>query len=183
MQHKGTVCLESRRLLLRPFTMQDASAMFLNWASDSEVTAFLTWPAHASVEVTEAVLKDWTAQYADKKYYKWAIVLKDLGQPIGSITVNNVIDDNLKMAHVGYCIGRAWWGKGITTEAMQTVMDFLFDEVGVNRVESLHNTRNGASGAVMRKCGMKFEGIHRQADWSNAGLGDAAYYALLAQER
>lgn len=58
MQHKGTVCLESRRLLLRPFTMQDAPDMFSNWASDSEVTRFLTWPAHTSVAVTETVLKD-----------------------------------------------------------------------------------------------------------------------------
>ena len=54
MKHKGTVRLETERLILRPFTPEDALPMFRNWASDEEVTRFLTWPAHKDVEVTAA---------------------------------------------------------------------------------------------------------------------------------
>ena len=50
---------------------------------------------------------------------------------------------------------RQWWHRGITSEALKAVMDFFFDEVEVNRVESRHDPRNPHSGMVMQKCGMK----------------------------
>lgn len=69
------------------------------------------------------------------------------------------------------------------SEALGAVINFLFDEVGVNRVESRHDPRNPNSGAVMKKCGMKFEGTLRQSDRNNQGICDACYYAILADER
>ena len=69
MNHCGTRMLETDRLVLRPFVVGDAEAMFRNWASDSEVTKYLTWPAHANMDVTRALLKEWTAAYANPSYY------------------------------------------------------------------------------------------------------------------
>jgi ribosomal-protein-alanine N-acetyltransferase len=184
MEHKGTRLIETKRLLLRQFVMDDAEAMYKNWASDDEVTKFLMWPSHKTVSVSEAVLKEWTDNYKEKSYYQWAIVLKEYSnEPIGCIGVNNKIDITLKMAHIGYCIGSQWWHLGVTSEALEAIMNFLFDEVGLNRVESRHDPRNPNSGAVMRKCGMKYEGTLRQADWNNQGVCDASYYAFLASER
>ena len=77
MKHCGTQTLETKRLILRRFTVRDADAMYTNWASDPEVTRYLTWPAHAGVETSRAVLADWTAAYAQESCYQWAIVLKD----------------------------------------------------------------------------------------------------------
>ena len=57
MKHCGTQRIETERLLLRRFSIDDADAMFRNWASDPEVTRFLTWPAHSSVEVSRAVCR------------------------------------------------------------------------------------------------------------------------------
>ena len=86
MKHCGTQTLETKRLILRRFTVRDADAMYTNWASDPEVTRYLTWPAHAGVETSRAVLADWTAAYAQESCYQWAIVLKDRAdEPIGSI--------------------------------------------------------------------------------------------------
>lgn len=87
------------------------------------------------------------------------------------------------MDHIGYCIGRKYWNKGITSEALKSVMDYLFDQVGFNRIESRHDPRNLNSDKVMKKCGMKYEGTLRMADWNNQGVCDACYYALLASER
>ena len=87
------------------------------------------------------------------------------------------------MVHIGYCIGRKWWHQGITSEALKAVMDFMFDVVGANRIESRHDPRNPNSGKVMQKCGMKFEGTMRSSDINNQGLVDASYYALLKSER
>jgi len=184
MEHKGTKRLETERLVLRPFVLADAECMYRNWASDDAVTQYLMWPSHSSVAVSRKVLEEWTASYSNAAYYQWAIALKEnSNEPIGSISVVNEIDDTIRMAHIGYCIGRKWWHKGITSEASTRVMQFLFDEVGVNRIESRHDPRNPHSGAVMKKCGMRYEGTLRQADWNNQGLCDASYYALLSKER
>lgn len=65
MKHKGTKYIETERLILRPFTMEDTSAMYKNWASDEDVTKFLMWPAHKDVSISENVLKEWTKNYQD----------------------------------------------------------------------------------------------------------------------
>ena len=182
MKHQGTKTIETPRLILRRFTLEDAPAMYRNWASDPEVTKFLTWPAHSSVEISRQVLLDWTGQYEEDTFYQWAIVPKITGEPVGSIGAV-CLNEQAQLVHIGYCIGANWWHQGITSEAMKAVMDYFFDEVGVNRVESRHDPRNPNSGAVMRKCGMRFEGTLRQSDWNNQGICDASWYGILASER
>lgn len=87
------------------------------------------------------------------------------------------------MVHIGYCIGQKWWHQGITSEALKCIIDFLFDEVGVRRVEARHDPRNPNSGAVMKKCSMKYKGTLKKADWNNQGICDVCYYALLSDEK
>ena len=183
LNHCGTVRLETDRLILRQFTIMDAEPMFNNWASDPEVTKYLTWPPHPDVEVSKAVLGDWVKSYDQKNYYQWAIVPKDNGdEPIGSISAVGMNDD-VDMVHIGYCIGRIWWHQGIMTEALKAVMEFFFDVVGANRIESRHDPRNPHSGMVMKKCGMKYEGTMRSSDRNNQGICDACWYALLKTDQ
>ena len=182
LKHCGTQTLETDRLLLRRFALDDADAMFQNWASDPEVTKFLTWPAHSSVNVSKAVLEDWVSSYAREDYYQWAIVLKENGNdPIGSISAVGMNED-VSMVHIGYCLGRQWWRQGIMSEALKAVLDFFFDQVEANRIESRHDPRNPHSGMVMKKCGMKYEGTMRSSDRNNQGICDACWYALLKSE-
>ena len=181
MNHLGTVTLETERLILREFLPEDAPAMYKNWAADPEVTRFLTWPTHANLHITEEVIHQWIRGYQRPDFYQWAIELKELGQPVGSIAVvsyNNDVDS----AQVGYCLGKQWWNRGIMTEALSAVMDFLFREVNARRVEARHDSRNPRSGAVMRKCGMEYEGTLRQSDKNNQGICDACWYAALSKE-
>ncbi|MCQ5387681.1 GNAT family N-acetyltransferase [Hungatella hathewayi] len=183
MKHSGTQRLETDRLVLRRYARADAAAMYKNWASDAEVTKYLMWPTHTSQEISQSIIEEWISQYSNENYYHWAVILKDNGdEPIGDIAVANMKED-ISMAHIGYCIGRAWWHKGITSEALSAVMDFLFDIVDVNRIEARHDPRNPNSGRVMIKCGMKYEGTMRSSDWNNQGICDACYYALLKSER
>lgn len=183
MKNCGTQRIETDRLILRRYKIEDADAMYKNWASDSEVTKFLTWQPHSSVEVSRSIIEDWLKEYSDKKYYQWAIVLKDNGnEPIGDISVVHMNED-ISMVHIGYCLGRAWWRRGIMSEALKAVTDFMFDTVEVDRVESRHDPKNPNSGKVMQKCGMKYEGTLRSADRNNQGICDACYYALLRSER
>ena len=183
MKNCGTQRIETDRLILRRYVIEDADARYKNWAPDIEVTKFLTWQPHSSVEVSRGIIENWLKEYSDKKYYQWAIVLKDNGnEPIGDISVGQMNED-ISMVHIGYCLGRAWWRRGIMSEALKAVMDFMFDTVEVNRVESRHDPMNPNSGKVMQKCGMKYEGTLRSADRNNQGICDACYYALLRSER
>lgn len=181
MKHAGTIQIETDRLILRRFTVEDAPAAFRNWTSEDQVTKFLTWPTHKDISVTEAVLKDWADHYQNKAYYQWAIVPKDLGEPIGSISVVEM-DEKTEKVHIGYCIGSTWWKKGYTSEAFAGIIPFLFETVGAKRIEARHDPNNPNSGRVMQKCGLKYEGTLRKADWNNQGIVDASMYALLAEE-
>ena len=180
--HKGTQTLETPRLILRRAVREDAAPMFRNWASDPEVTKYLTWPAHSNITVSETVLKSWLQEYEKESYYQWMIVLKELGEPIGSISVVNQRDD-IAEAEIGYCIGKRWWHQGIMTEALAAVMDYLFDGVGMNRIEAKHDVNNPNSGAVMKKCGMFYEGTARQSDRNNQGICNIATYGILRSDR
>jgi len=71
---------------------------------------------------------------------------------------------------------------GNYSEAFMEIIPFLFDKVKVKRIESQHDPDNPNSGKVMIKCGLKYEGTLRQADFSNKGIVDAAMYSLLANE-
>lgn len=183
MNHVGTQQLETDRLILRRYTKDDASAMYKNWASDDEVTKYLTWPTHESQEVTQQIIDEWVKSYSNENYYHWAIVLKENGdEPVGDIAVVH-IKEKTSVAHIGYCTGRKWWNQGITSEALAAVIDFLFNAVDVNRIEARHDAKNPNSGKVMKKCGMKYEGTLRSSDWNNQGICDACYYALLKSDR
>ena len=183
MKHCGTQTIETERLLLRRFMLDDAEAMFFNWASDPEVTKFLTWPPHKDAGVSRAVLEEWVRSYSREDYYQWAIVLKEHGRdPIGSISAVRLNDD-IGMVHVGYCLGREWWHRGVMSEALKAVMDFFFDKVEANRIESRHDPRNPHSGMVMKKCGMRYEGTMLSSDRNNQGVCDACWYAILKSER
>ena len=181
MEHKGTKTIETERLILRQFTADDAEAVYRNWTSDDKVTEFLRWPTHDSIKTTENVLLGWIESYYKPDFYQWAIELKELGEPIGTISVVDK-NENVGSVHIGYCIGSRWWHMGYTSEAFAGIIPFLFREVGANRIESQHDPENVYSGNVMKKCGLKYEGTLRQADFSNRGIVDASMYSLLREE-
>ena len=181
MDHKGTVTLRTDRLILRRFVMDDAGAMYENWASEDAVTEYLTWPAHESVDVTRAVIADWIRGYERADFYQWAIELKELGQVIGSISVT-AQNPAVAGCELGWCMGSAWWGRGIMPEAGRAVLRYLFDEVGFARAGATHAAGNPKSGRVMQKLGMRYEGALRQAGRCNQGVIDEVRYAILKDE-
>lgn len=179
MNHIGTQTICTQRLILRRFRVDDAEAMFTNWANDEDVTKYLTWRPHGDLAVTKALLETWVADYEKPDYYQWAIVYE--GRPIGSIAVVH-LKASTEAAEIGYCIGKAWWHKGIMSEALRAVMKFLFERVGVNRISARHAPENPYSGDVMKNCGMTYEGTLRQNGRCNYGCVDDVCYAILKSE-
>ena len=178
LEHKGTRLLETQHLILHKAVRTDAEPMFLNWASDPQVTKYLTWPTYKSIDTAHEILEIWIKEYDKPNFYQWMIELKEIGQPIGSISVVGY-NEQISEAEIGYCIGRKWWHKGITSEALSAVIEYLFAEVGFNRISAKHDVNNPHSGNVMKKCGMIYEGTTYCSDKNNQGICDTAHYGIL----
>ncbi len=174
MKHIGTQYIETQRLILRRLERSDAHSFVDNIASDDEVTRFLSgWPKNCTVPMMEGILDRWISQYSDTDCYNWAIVLKEDGtEAIGQILVFDW-DEKEEIPNLGGCIGKRWWNRGIMTEALGAVLDSLFNQVGVRRIEGYHDQNNPAAGTVMKKCGMKYK---EKQDW-------ACWYSIDADDR
>lgn len=182
LTHIGTNKIETEHLILRPFRLEDAPKMFENWASDDEVTRFLTWHSHRSLSETESVINQWTAAYNNTDTYNWVIVSKRTNEPIGSIGVVSY-NASAEFADIGYCLGKYWWGMGFMTEALNAVVGYLFNRVGFNSVRACHAVKNPASGRVMEKCGFSQEGTMRQYfKTKNGELLDISFRSILKSE-
>lgn len=182
MNNIGTQRIETNRLILRKITMDDANDMYNNWASDEDVAKHLTWTRHKSVDDSKGIISIWEKELEEDNCYRWCIELKETHEAIGTIDVVS-LNINLESALIGYCISKRYWNQGITTEALIAVQNFLFQHVQLNRVESHHLTVNPASGKVMKKAGMSFEGIKRQGTKDNKGnFCDLAIYAILKSD-
>lgn len=181
LNHKGTIRIETERLVLRRFTMDDASSMFCNWASDMDVCKYMRWMPHSEEEETKKVLGSWTASYDKMDFYQWAITLKEKEEPIGAIGLLEVNENDL-CGDFGYCISKKFWGQGITTEALKSILSFAFDSIGFNRIEAYHSINNPASGIVMQKAGMVFEGLAKQKYRSISGFEDSNLYSIINKE-
>jgi len=158
MEHKGTIRIETDRLVLKRHVLDDAEIMFKNWVTEKDVTKFLSWQPHKNVDETKQLLIDWIESYDKQDFYFWTIELKDSHELVGDISVVS-LDEATESVELGYGIGSRWWGKGITAEAGRALVKFFFEEVKVKRVYAKHAAGNPNSGSVMQKMGMKKEGI------------------------
>lgn len=181
LNHIGTRKIETERLILRAFTINDVDAVFDNWANDDDICKYMRWTKHKSKEETKKIVSKWIDSYREKSHYRWAIVLKKSDEPMGAIGLF-VVNENDLCGDVGYYVSKKYWGQGIMTEALKAVLAFAFDTVGFNRIETCHSVNNPASGRVMQKCGMTFEGLARQKYKSNCGFEDSNMYSILKED-
>jgi ribosomal-protein-alanine N-acetyltransferase len=182
LTHTGTREIETGRLRLRRFVMEDANEIFREWASDANVTRYLSWERHRSAAQTKTFLLNVIGGYEQEDKYSWGIELKESGSLIGSIAVS-VKNEYAGNANVGYCLGERFWNLGYATEALRAVLDYMFYDVNINRIEAMHSTNNPASGKVMQKAGMLKEGRLRQNFITSGGeYQDSDLYALVKED-
>lgn len=172
MRQIGTQPLETNRLLLRRMHPDDAAAMYRNWAGDAAVTRWLRWDPHPNAAHTRRLLAAWEELYANPDYYQWGIVEKATGTLFGSISLyDSAIGEGCRPAlwrtpgldfsagiwEPGYCIGRAWWNRGYTTEALRAVVRYWFSGTDSTWLACSHAAANPASGRVMQKAGFVYD--------------------------
>ena len=178
--HLGTQPLQTPRLLLRRFTMDDAQAMFDLWCNDPQVTRFLSWGPHGTIDNTKRLLKSWRQRYEDTMFYNWCIEFE--GLPIGGIDLIMRSEKSLR-AELGYCLSNRYKGRGIVTEAACAVLTYAFETVGLHKICAKHDVENPASGRIMQKLGMRQEGYMKlDAQRLDGTYSDMVLYGILRDE-
>lgn len=145
--------IETDRLILRPLTVDDATAVF-KWVSDERVARYMVYNTYTSVE--EAV--DWLTmlQEPDEEYH-FGFVRKEDGLLIGSGSIGPE-SERREFWAFGYNFRHDCWGKGYATEATKAMIEFANEQFGITKFSASHAEPNKASGHVMEKCGLHFTG-------------------------
>lgn len=169
-----------RDITLRPLLMRDAKDMF-EYARDPAVCRHVLWDAHKSIYQTRAYLRAARRQYSAGSPASFAIVYNQNNKMIGTIGFMWINTDH-QSAEVGYSLSRAYWNKGLTTQALCAILDYGFDTLRLNRIEAQHDVDNPASGRVMQHAGMRYEGTLRQRIYNKSHYVDVALYAALKSD-
>ena len=144
--------LETARLLLRPVTPEDYQWVF-RWCGDPKVNRFMIYPLYHNAEEVRAWLE---SKRDSPDEFDYGFVLKETGELIGEGGVFYHPEENLW--HIGYNLRSDMWGRGLTTEAMRAIIDYTSSVREVRCIEAIHAVDNPASGAVMRKLGLRCVG-------------------------
>jgi ribosomal-protein-alanine N-acetyltransferase len=150
--------IETERLVLRKPRIEDASAIFAGWTQDKEVTRYLTWRPHQTIEQTEQFVQSCLSAWEHETRFPYMITLKVSDQVIG------MIDPRIEGSKVGigYGAARAHWGRGYVPEATQAIIEWALQQPSIYRVYATTDVENVASQRVLEKVGMQCEGILRK---------------------
>jgi RimJ/RimL family protein N-acetyltransferase len=152
--------LQTERLRLRKPKLADAEAIFREYASDPEVTRYVSWRAHQTIAETREYMRVCLSAWDVGKAFQWVIERKEDGQLMGMIAAR-------VQAHrweLGYVLARRYWGHGYMTESVKGLIDWAFKDADVFRVWAVCDVENLASARVMERAGMQREGVLRR--WS-----------------
>jgi len=147
--------LETERLLLRPLRITDAQVVYSNWATDPDVSKYMRWSTHNSIEETKTWLVTAESSFYSDKAYDWGFELKETSELIGSGGMYIRNDENI--FEIGYCIMKKYWGMGIATEVAKAMLDFAISELGERTFFATHDKENPASGKVLEKLGFIYQ--------------------------
>jgi len=172
--------LETDRLKIRKLTLQDAEDMF-EYASNPEVTKYVMWETHKTIEDTKNFIHFVLDQYCSANVAPLGVELKETGKLIGTIDFVWWRPEH-KSAEIGYVISHHHWGKGICTEAAKALIHFGFKQMDLVRIQARCFVENESSARVMEKCGMLFEGIMRKSLYLKGKHRDIKIYSILKEE-
>ncbi len=181
MEYVPIPVLETRRLLLRKLNMQDASHYFTRLGSSEQVTENMLWDPHRDISESIASIRKTLARYEAGRCYRWGIALRSDDSLIGVIELLR-FDEAANTCSFAYMLGEDFWGVGYGTEALEAVFRFAFTECKIEAIVSDHFAENPASGAAMRKAGMRYVGTLSGKYEKHGIRHDALQYRITKEE-
>ena len=173
-------CLETQRLHLRPFSMEDAPRVVQIANSWDVADTTQAIPHPYNLEDAKRWLHPQTNDHEEGYLTTWAAVFKEENAIIGAISL-----EHNKMYHfteLGYWFGNHYWNRGFCTEAAKALLEHSFGTLKMNRVQACHLSRNISSGRVLQKIGMHYEGTRREAILKWNIFENVDCYSILKRE-
>ncbi len=180
MINLGTKYLESERLIYRKLEISDFDEFYRLLQNDKRVIKYFIMQYQDNKEKALEAFMKLTSQYEDERCYRWAIC--DRNNNFIGLVLCCGLNDMFHSAELGYCLGHEYWGNGYATEALERIIKFFFEEVGVNRITAEHIDENPASGRVMQKAGMIYETVAKEEIYYNDKYYDSVHYRILKSE-
>lgn len=177
----GLPTFETDRLRIRLFDRNDVDDLY-EYCSDDEVTKYLPFDTYTSKQ--QAIER---IEYCKQGYKElnapilWAIEYKPESKLVGGIDFVKWDEEN-RYAEIGYLINKKYWNKGIMTEALKVILEFGFNNMGLNRIQICCDERNIGSARVMEKNGLKYEGTLRKSRYTKGEFVNIKYYSILKEE-
>ena len=168
--------IETERLMLRPLEERDALSVYREINHDPEVLRYYLAPYIEREE--DASVSGMIASCRAQKMYIFAVVNKESGQLIGMLNQCSAPNMYFRSLELGYAFGCAHWNQGYATEALRAAIDFMFLR-GIHKLTCCHIVENAASGRVMQKAGMIYEGIRPSEIYYHGKYWDTANYYIL----
>jgi len=180
MSEEQRPILDTVRLKLRPFMLDDAPEV-QRLAGDKDIASTTGNIPHPYEDgIAEQWIESHQGRFEAGELVNFAITHRHEAYLIGAVGL--IIDKDNESANLGYWIGKPYWNNGYCTEAAQTVVNYGFQILGLNRIQASHMTRNPASGRVMQKIGMQYEGCSRQRMKKWGVFEDMDYYGILKSD-
>jgi len=176
--HCGTQTIQTSRLTLRQFQLDDAEDMLKYWISHHETQARYRHELCTTIPETKALLTKWLAEYSRNDFYKWAIIETETDRCIGQVFLRN----GGNRYEVVYCIGEAFQRKGYMTEALKAIQQYAFTKINLDVLEVFTRSVNVGSQKVIANCGFKHVRTVENALYENGVQVDRYFYELTKSE-
>lgn len=171
--------LETERLTLRQLTLDDKEAIFQNF-SDHETTKYIMKPM-TNVEQAENIIQEFIDGYKQGKAIFWAVVLKKDDTFVGTCSYECLQWDDFR-GEIGYDLSKTYWGQGLMTEALQAIIEYGFECLGLNRIEANTFPENSRSINLLRRLHFQEEGTFRQHSFFKGKFRDEVFFSLLRED-
>ena len=170
----GTVELWTERLILRRYRPEDAEPLHQRLGTDPTMTQYSGWNPYATLETAQETVRRFIAGYDDEKSYSWVMDIEDV--VVGTIGAYDYQDDRIE---VGFSIVRGWQGRGLATEALRKVLEYLTENEGIHCVTAWCASENIGSRRVLEKAGMRLVRTEKEG----LTVGDRVYDKLTYEYR
>lgn len=180
INHTGTVPLETDRLVLRRTVKSDIDEFFFIQLNPNIRRYLGTNRLGDDLEKNRKYFDE--EKYNELNYYRWTIERKEDNKILGCIYLN-IHDEKARTAGIDYWIREDAWGNGYTTEASRKILNFAFDTLNINRIESCGGKDNPGTYKVMEKIGLKYEGERKEGIfYYYGGLENLVLYGITKEE-
>jgi len=173
--------LETTRLRLRHFMDSDL-APFIAYRNDPEIARYQSWEGISEPEARASIQEQKDVQPGvPGEWFQIAVELKETGLLVGDCALK-IEEHDERQAEIGYTLSRAYQGRGIASEAVSCVLEYVFGTLELHRVIAIVDCENVASFTLLERLGLRREGHFRQNVWFKGKWGDEYLYATLQEE-